>query len=297
MFSKKPSFLNQLATSLQENPVWTSLAESVTTVINEMIDEPRWALSRVRESDVVQRGDWLDTPLGEGRVTYSRRTRSDIDPLTKTYNFEDFVEIQLSNGEFMTLPVRVLHDRETLVNQSTNLGFDYFSDTLQDDDYARIVSYVSKFWKLNGGDHFIKFMGFIKRSRLEIETLWTPMMAHPGEPSESKVPANEFDYYADLLRTSEYLPKIWNNVNFSIDGVDKPLAGSWYPTSHVEVEYDYFENPAFDKIDITSLFYLMAPIHLVLERFAATIYVRVDYKAATVPMLYTIQQRSLTLDI
>ena len=293
MFSKKPSFTNNLASSLRENSVWTTLAEKVTEVLNEMIDEPRWALSRVRESDVVQRSDWLTSPLGKGRVTLARRVRSNIDEANKTYDFEDFVEIQLENGEFVTLPVRVLQDRETMINQSANLGFDYFSNTLQDDDYARIVTYISKFWKLNGGDHFIRFMGFIKRSRLDIETLWTKSLGHPGDPIDNAIPANELDYYPILQRTSEYLPKVWNSPLFSAQGVDQALPNYYYPTSHVEVEYDIFESPNLDKLDVLSLFYLMAPIHLVLERFAATVYVKVDYKAATTPLLYTIQQRSL----
>ena len=177
------------------------------------------------------------------------------------------------------------------------MGFDYFSSTIQDDDYARIVSYIGKFWKFSGGDHFVSFMGFLKRTRFQMEQLWTQEIGHPGDPSATSEPANDLDYYPDLVRTSAYLPKIWENLTFDLNGVDQGLPGYYYPTSHVELEYNMLSRPNIDKLDIMSLFYLFAPIHLVLERFSATIYAQIDYKAVTAPLLYTIQQRSLKIEV
>lgn len=298
MFSKTPNWTNQLSEALKENPIWLNLFDTVSKVVTEVIDEPRWALARIREAEVVQRGDWLDTPIGKGKVTLSRRTRSNENNNNYTYDFQDWVEVQVDGKEFVTLPVQTLHDRNTMIAQASNSGFDYFSSTLQDDDYARIVTYVNKFWRFSGGDHFVDFMGFIKRTRFEIEQLWTQDIGHPGEPSVTDVPANENDYYPDLLRTSEYLPKVWDNLTFNLgDRVDPGLPGYYYPTSHVELEYNVLSRPNVDKLDVMSLFYLLAPIHLVLERFAATIYVKIDYKAVVSPILYTIQQRSLKIEV
>jgi len=298
MYSKRPSMMKQLASSLSENPVWRDLAITVSKVIDELVNEPRWALSRIREAEVVQRGDWLDTPEGIGKVTYFRRKRSNIDDVNHTYDFEDFVEVQLEGRGYVTLPVRVLHDRETLIAQSRNLGFDYFSNTLQDDDYARVVTYLSKFWKNSGGDHFIDFMGFIKRTRFDIEQLWTESIGDPGAPSIGTEPANDRDYYLNLMTRSEYLPKVWERIDFNpLLTEDQEMYGSFYPTSHVELRYDILEHPNLDKLDILTLFYMLAPIHLVLERFNETVNAHVDYNAATAPMLYTIQQRSLKIEL
>lgn len=298
MFSKTPSWAKQLTSSLAENPVWQDLFNSVSSIVTEVIDEPRWALSRIREAEVVQRGDWLDTPIGKGKVTFYRRELDNINKEANSYTYQDYVEIQVDGKEFVTLPVQVLHDRETLINSAKNLGFDYFSSSIQDDDYARIVSYAYKFWNANGGDHFISFMGMLKRTRFEIEQLWTPEIGDPGLPSNNPNPANEFDYYKELLRRSEYLPKVWQNYNFDPSiHKDQGFAAYYYPTSHVELGWDMLEHPSIDKLDILSLFYLLAPIHLVLERFVQTIYVEIDYKAAVAPILYTIPQRSLKIEV
>lgn len=298
MFRRKPNFLNQLAASLQENDVWRNLAQVTSDVINEVVSEPRWALQRVRESDVIQRGDWIDTPAGEGQVTLVRRVRSNINKSANTYDFQDFVEIEINAETFATLPVQVLQDRETMINASKNLGFDYFSATLQDDDYARIVSYVSKFWNNDGGPSFVDFMGMIKRTRFDIGQLWTEAIGDPGQPSFGQTPANSLDPYANFVSYSEYLPKMWESLNFNpLLTADQTLPGTYYPTSHVELAYDILEHSNLDKLDTISLFYLLAPIHLVMQRFADTIFVSVDYAAGVAPLLYTIQEKSLKIEL
>lgn len=300
MFQKRPNMAKELASALSENPVWTDLAATVSDVINEVISEPRWALARIREAEIVQRGDWVDTPVGIGQVTLYRRVRSNIDQVANTYDFEDFVEVQVEGKGYVTLPVRVLHDRETLINGSRNLGFNYFSKDLQDDDYARIMRYVGQFWKHNGADHFVDFMGLIKRTRFTMTQLWTEDIGDPGLPSFGTTPANQFDHYANLFSQSEYLPKIWNRMDFDPSLTkDQGLAGAYYPTSHVELGYDMIDHPMTDdqKLDVLSLFYLLAPIHLVMSRFVETIYTEVDVSLNVAPMLYTIQQRSIKIEL
>lgn len=298
MFNRRPNMLKQLAAALEGNDVWRNLATAVAPVIDELVHDPRYALARIREAEVVQRGDWVDTPDGIGKVTYYRRVRDNINVEANTYDFQDYLEVQIEGKGYTTLPVRVLQDRDVLVDQAKNLGFDYFSSSLQDDDYQRIITYLAKFWKQNGGDHFVGFMGLIKRTRFDIEQLWTEAIGDPGLPSEGTDPANEYDYYANLLSRSEYLPKMWNRLDFNpLLTTDQALNGTYYPTSHVELSYDILDRPNLDKLDITSLFYLLAPIHLVLERFNESIRVDVNVKSALAPMLYTIQQRSITIEV
>lgn len=298
MFSKRPTFDKQLAEALRQNEVWTDLASTVTKVIDELVNEPRWALARIREAEVVQRGDFLDTPKGLGKMTYYRRVRENIDLIKNSYNFQDYVEVQINGQDYVTLPVRVLQDRDVMIEQARNLGFDYFSNDIQDDDYQRIVTYLAKFWKNNGGDHFVSFMGFIKRTRFEIEQLWTEAIGDPGQPSIGTTPANERDYYSNLLSRSEYLTKIWNRVDFNpLLTEDQEMRGAFYPTSHVELSYDVLDHPSIDKLDTLTLFYLLAPIHLVMHRFVDTINVGIDLGAAIGPMLYSIPQRSIRIDL
>jgi hypothetical protein len=298
MFNKRPNMLKQLASALGENDIWRDLATTVSKVMDELIEDPRYALARIREAEVVQRGDWVETPEGIGKVTYYRRVRDNIDTENNTYSFQDYLEVQIEGKGYATLPVQVLHDRQTLIDQSRNLGFDYFSSSLQDDDYARIVSYLSKLWRANGGEHFIDFMGFIKRTRFEIEQLWTESIGDPGSPSIGADPANELDYYANLMSRSEYLPKMWNRLDFNpLLTVDQELPGTYYPTSHIELGYDILDRPNLDKVDITTLFYMLAPIHLVLERFNETINVRLELDAGIGPMLYSIPQRSIKIEV
>ena len=298
MFNKRPNMLKQLASALGENDIWRNLATSVSTVMNELIEDPRYALARIREAEVVQRGDWVETPEGIGKVTYFRRVRDNIDADNNTYTFQDYLEVQIEGKGYATLPVQVLHDRQTMIDQARNLGFDYFSSSIQDDDYARIVTYLSKLWKANGGENFIDFIGFIKRTRFDIEQLWTESIGDPGSPSIGTEPANEFDFYPNLMSRSEYLPKMWDRLDFNpLLTKDQELPGSYYPTSHIELGYDILDHPNLDKVDITTLFYLLAPIHLVLERFNETINVRIDLDAGIGPMLYTIQQRSIKIEV
>lgn len=297
MFSKRPTMDKQLASALQQNDIWRDLASTVTKVMDELVNEPRWALARLREAEVVQRGDWMDTPEGIGKVTYYRRVRDNIDINKNSYDFTDYVEVQINNQNYVTLPVQVLQDRETLIKQAQNLGFDYFSNSIQDDDYQRVVTYLSKLWKANGGDHFVDFMGFIKRTRFDMEQLWTEAIGEPGSPSIGDDPANDKDYYLNLMSASEYLPKMWNRIDFNpLLTTDQEMRGSYYPTSHVELSYDILEHPSIDKLDTLTLFYLLAPIHLVLERFNETINVQIDLDAAGGQMLYSIPQRSIKLE-
>lgn len=298
MFQKRPSVLKQLSAALEDNPIWRDLATATTAVMNEIIDEPRWALSRLREAEVVQRGDWVDTPLGLGKVTYYRRQRTNIDAAANTYDFTDYLEVQVPGKGFVTLPVRVLHSRNTLVAQASNLGFDYFADTIQDDDYQRVVTYISTFWKHNGGNNFVDFMGFIKRMRLEIGQLWTESIGDPGLPSIGTEPANDKDFYKQFVSESEYLTPVWERLDFNPNlTLDQELAGAFYPTSHVELSYDVLDHPQVDKLELLTLFYKLAPIHLVMHRFNDTVNAEVDLHGALAPLLYTIQQSSISFTV
>lgn len=291
MFSKTPDMVKRLNLTLAQNPVWRTLAETTTDVINELVHDKRWALSRIREAETVQRGDWMDTPIGRGKVTLVRRYRSNVNDTANTYEFEDVVEVQIPNRGFVKLPVRTLQDRRTLIAGSKLSGFDYFSDFLQDDDYARIHSYVGKYWNASGGDRFVDFLGYITRTRFEIDALWEPENGDPGLPSNTRTLNSPSDEYVQLEPYSSFMTKVWKEPNFDFDlGHDEDKPGLSYPTSHVQLSWDVIDHPTIDMNGVASLFYYLAPIHLVLERFAATVYAHEDTYAASTVQGHTIPQ-------
>jgi len=272
-----------------------SLATS--EVINRMVHEPRWALSKVREPQVVERGDWMDTPVGRGKVTMKRRYRTDVSPDGSTYKFQDVVEVQVPDQGYITLPVRVLQSRRTLIEGSRLSGFDYFSDFLQDDDYARIHAYVGKYWNNSSGANFIDFLGYIKRTRFSIEQLWTDEKGDPGDPSNSTTPANAVDNYTQIEPMSAGASKVWNAVGFNFsDPKDPGYAGYQYPTAHVALSYDVVDHPNIDQLGVMSLFYYLAPIHLVLQRYVGTVFSTELLKAGLAPQVSTIEEAADSWD-
>lgn len=273
MQEKKPDSLKRLNVALAQNPVWRTLAQKTSEVINEMISDKRWALSRLREPELVSRNDWMDTPIGRGKVTMVRRRRSNINIDANTYDFEDTVEIEVPGQGFVQLPVRILHDRDSLIQSSRFSGFDYFSDFLQDDDYSRIHAFVGKYWNSSSGENFVDFLGYLSRIRFEIEELWEYEKGDPGQPSDQREPLSAIDEYDLLEPFNGGMQAIWDDPAFNpLSGIDTGSAGSVYPTSHIALAYDILDHPVIDRFSIASLFYYLAPIHLVLARFVGTIY-------------------------
>lgn len=273
MFERKPDQIRQLGAALYDNDVWRDLALAVETLVRKMVDEPRWALSRIRQARIAHRGDWVDTPLGRGQVVNIRRTRSNVNTDNNTYDFQDKIEVDLGGNGVVTIPVRVLHDRTTLIDSSRLAGFDFFSDNLQDDDYERIFSFIGRYWSESAGYSFVDFIGYIKRMRIGVEQLWTEDTGHPGDPSDVYDPISTIDEYASLEPKGGGVQEVWKAPDFNFDLTeDQGLSSYKYPTSHVALSYDILNHPDMDAIGILSLFYLMAPIHLVLERFVGTVY-------------------------
>ena len=91
-------------------------------------------------------------------------------------------------------------------------------------------------------------MGFIKGIRLNIVPLWAP---NDGAPTYTKlVPYNNDPALGTI--------PVWQG-------------GTWFPTSSVQIEYNIFEGN-LNLEEIKSLFFLMAPIHLVLSRLIPTVF-------------------------
>lgn len=266
MFERIPDRLNLLNAMLKENTTWSDFATAVDTVVRRVITEPRWKLQRIRRYNALSKGDFFDTYHGRGKVSFIRKVFDRVDENGKP-SFIDDVEIDLGNGLATIIPMRSLQGRAELMHNSSQLGFDYFSDKISDADYARIMRFISKYWPESGNDNFIKFLSYVKNIRLEMFQLFTPDYGDPDTDTSK-------DKYLYLERfNSNWEEKTYDRADFDWSkSTPEDGFGGVYPTSHVEIEYDVikYANPDFN--DLTHLFYFMAPIHLVLERYVSAVY-------------------------
>lgn len=268
MFERRPSSLTILNDLLKQNPTWEVLADSVTNVTRKLVTEPRWKIQRLRWHTTVRRGDFFDTVLGTGKVSVVRKQLIDPNTGEELGTFQDEVEIDLGNGLSTKIPLRTMPERSVMVHNNVQMGFDFFADSLSDDDHQRIMRYVARYWPHSGDGNFIDFLSFVQNVRFHIFQLSTPDYGNPdNNPSK--------DPHLYLERFNEFLEdKTYNRPDFDWDK-EYPAEGfgGVYLTSHVELEYDAIKNPnGINQDDTTKLFYFLAPIHLVLERYVASVY-------------------------
>lgn len=266
MKEKKPDQLKLLNDLLRQNPTYEAFADAVTKVTRRLIDEPRWKLERLRHHTPIHRGDFFDVEGGTGKVSVVRKIA--IDPATNlpTTTFLDEVEIDLGNETSTRVSMRTMPERTLMKQNNAMLGFDFFSDKLSDADLQRIMRFVARYWPHSGDGNFVKFISYVKNTRFEMYQLVTPDYGDPDrDPSK--------DPYLYLERHQPSL-ETWTTNRANFDWSKDPIGGfgGVYPTSHVEFDYDILAFPEPDFVGTTELFYFLAPIHLVLQRFNASIH-------------------------
>lgn len=238
------SLLSRLNTRLRSNPVWMQLFTAVSRVIEQRVAQPRSQLGTIRSPYVFNRGDWVTVPSPDGEgpraIINSIRQGGGV-------NGSDRVYAQLA-GSSAGIEFDIgsnLKEKSVQVAGCRLHGFNYFADTLDQKDYARIHEWVEQYWPESGTPQFARFIGFIKGMNLNVHQLWS-----------DEVPRDQ-DYYPYLERSPR----------------GKPIyeGGLSYPTSHVDLSYDAILDTNIDMVDLFYLFYYLAPIHLVLERIVADV--------------------------
>lgn len=263
--TKQPwDFTKFLGEALNTNPTYKALFEKTSAVMKDLIEERVDQLSRVRQPFHIQRGDYVNTEQGRGLV--SQVERNSLLGVDKIY-----VEI---NNQTIELPVRAMHDREVLIDGAAVNGFGYFSENFSDDDYAKVYQFIQEYWPTSGNGNFINFLGFLKNIRLNMFQLW-----------DNETDFDTDDTYQILEKKSPAMTAVYEKDDLGNDG-------KFYPTSHVEVEYDYFNNLDFNTDDFLNLFYYMAPIHLVLHRITRAAFVTSIWKSKSTgaPSIYNSSQ-------
>ena len=128
-------------------------------------------------------------------------------------------------------------ERTFVALTSSMLGLSVDADWLSDRAFERVVESLCAYYRHKGTQDFYRFMGFMTDAQFQLSALWTE------------------DYVT--FHTAPGGALAYNG-------------GTWYLTPHVNLLYD---ESLFDpgSRDLERLFYLMAPIHLVLEAVIATV--------------------------
>lgn len=270
--------LSKLLTgAFQANPAWKDLADATTEVLTKNVESHRRKLARIRDTVQNRQGDIVndvyytggrveDTagdpiPLATGtRIPSAKILRIEQNNSARLELGIDYalIEFTLANGQpaYWRMPMNAPQERSILIDNAKMLGFDFFNTALSDEDYQRLNEYVSLYWPEGGTENFIRFISFLKNISLEMAPLWSK------DDGLDEFPILDARDPNDNERVPAY------------------LGGEWYQTSHVELRYDpirdvdpteTFEIQMAFYREIENLFYLFAPIILVLERIVATI--------------------------
>lgn len=284
---KKNEFLNLLNQRLRENPVWRSLFEATSAVMDDYVNERVTQMSRIRDPQHIHRGDYLETPEGRGKVSYIKRM------LDGNGQIADEISVDVPGVGSVVVPFRSVHERGVLINGARSMGFDYFSDRITDEDYARIYKFIGEYWQDSGTEDFVAFMGFIKNMRLEIDQLWTRDKGDNATSDDVELRKYSF---LEIFDPSTMLPA-WAGL-ITQEGIDtnKTPQGMDYPTSHVAISYDIAVSQSLDLFDLVNLFYYLAPIHLVLERINAAVNVEIPVYRGYAAQMHHYAQGHLILD-
>lgn len=271
--------VDDLNERLAASDFWLHAARVFEDVLNRQVGDPLQEALNANLSQRYMRGDIVDPrtfPLiapvtaGDG-FSYAqlveRRVREatvsvvftvplDTVGLPDGCNAIMYLEI---DGIMYSTPIDRYTSRPLLIQEARYHGLDYFSDTISTEDYARMVDTVGQYMRESGSSKaFGRYLGYIKDVRLLINALWT---------------TEDSSEFFEVLKPQDFsTTPVWSG-------------GDWYPTSHVELMYDVLRDANLD--DLTSLFYLLAPINLVLHRMVPTIFAdaRLSMVAASMPTI------------
>jgi len=139
------------------------------------------------------------------------------------------------------------------IQQAEFLGFKYKSDLFTESEYANLVYFLSYYNKyVKGTQDFINFIGWIKNAKFKLVQLWAKGHYNYSDDPTLKDP---FERESSMV--------VRNNSMVEDTGTQE-----WYPTSHVDIEYNA-EEFSIDESDIWYLFYKCAPINLILRAISA----------------------------
>jgi hypothetical protein len=195
---------------MEESPVWQDLITIIDSVFESSVDNPTQWLAQLRFL-------WIVTTDALDKVT---------------------------TGQMLTAADFEVPEKEILIKQAKQLGFDFQqTDLISSDDYQRIVRNIALYWYSKGKPNFIDFLGFVVEGVITIVNLWSNTQDQPS-----------WNTYGSFLEEGD-------------PGIGTPVwvGGTWFPTTHVRVVFDPFKFDAPQITKLVNLFYTIANYNLVLE--------------------------------
>jgi hypothetical protein len=285
--------------------LWRDFATACNTILGRNIDEMRRRIGKLRESALNRKGDIISQILYLPDVNNPAiQVDTDLPPIdlnvgdiipkayiTSVENIcpgptdppsTDYFNLLFysPSGNQCTwrMPINAVQEHQLIMNSLYLYGFNYLNNTFSDKDLQRLYENLNMLWWENGEDDiFIHFIGFVKNMELNLVPLWS------------------IDDGTDYISVLE---------EFSSFTIPASQGGNYYLTSHVEIQYDITQQIYGINLDeIETLFYLLAPINLVMERITGVETVNLNIDIAIIAQASLIDYgvihpaRTVTLDI
>lgn len=175
-----------------------------------------------------------------------------FESVTDLWQAEVFPYIEaLSNiRQTLNFETKVPQDTYLLIKNANMLGYSFLSGFLTQDNYLKLVDFITRFYEVQGTNQFGNFLGFLRAARVQIEQLW------------SKIGIDDYVVFKE---------KIFVTSDNIVDQPGQTTPGTWYPTSHYKIKYAADVSGFLDEDILNELFYSLAPIHYVLNTVEAAV--------------------------
>lgn len=255
---KDPFDVSKLLTfNMRDVPAWAQLAEGINEVALRNVINPRRELQAIRDSRRVRKGYAVTYGGNIGLVTRIDIKTGDVGEDEE----KDDVTITYPDTDTDVLETHTEQEREFLIRGTFTLGFNVISDQITTEDYLRIFESLGIYYPQSGTVAFLNYIGFIKNVGLTASQLWS------YDNGDARV-------YPALT---------------TIYGTPKWEGGTWFPTSHIELEYNIEQQPDLPETEVRSMFFKLAPIHLVLKSFDGAYFSYEDLYLITINNLLDIE--------
>lgn len=152
------------------------------------------------------------------------------------------LEYKVVEQEILSVEDWSVPERSILASQVNMLGMKLkTANILPDNAYSRLSRFLGTYWFEKGTAKFIEFINFCTSSDIKMYRLWSEN-THPNE-------------YFNMTR----------EVNGEPPGTPVWEGGTWYPTSHIELEANFSSMIDLDLETLTEFFYEIANYNLVLN--------------------------------
>lgn len=136
--------------------------------------------------------------------------------------------------------------KEDYMSVNNMLGFQYTDTFFTRSDFQVISSNIASYYPDKVTPQFVNFFGYSLNAIFDAQNTWTE------------------DY-----------------VTFYVEGdptIGLPIykGGTWYPTTHVRLTYDFIKFGLYTPYTVKNFFYYVAPINLVLDKIYYTSVIDID---------------------